>query len=196
MQGEQSAGWMDRSSVVQSRTSVPSERRARKAAQAHGSLGVLLRAQDYGQCGNASTKTRLTLSPRLWAIRNWFQARRPCGSVASHRDMQLKTHCVENIQNSCEVGLFWITCKCTMNARPRKPRFPRKVRNIVQMGGGGNGVTNFGDVRLLKRLIYAIGSGLPLVRLWACRGPDGFPRHVPSKQIGRHFCRPILQETM
>jgi len=26
-------------------------------------------------------------------------------------------------------------------------------------------VTNFGDVRLLKRLIYAIGSGLPLAQL-------------------------------
>jgi hypothetical protein len=79
--------------------------------------------------------------------------------------MQPKTHCVENIQNSCEVGLSWITRKRTMNARPRKPRFLRKVRNIEQMGGGGNGVTNFGDVRLLKRLIYAIGSGLPLAQL-------------------------------
>jgi hypothetical protein len=33
------------------------------------------------------------------------------------------------------------------------------------MGGGANGVTNFGDIRLLKRLIYAIGSGLPLAQL-------------------------------
>jgi hypothetical protein len=96
--------------------------------------------------------------------------------------MQLEAHCVENIQYSCELGLSWITCKRTMNALPRKPRFPRKIRNIVQMGGGGKGVTNFGDVRLLKRLIYAIGSGLPLVRLWEGRGPDGFLRHAPSKQ--------------
>ena len=69
-----------------------------------------------------------------------------------------------------------------MNARPRKPRFLRKVRDIVQAGGGANGVTNFGDIRLLKRLIYAIGSGLPAARLWAGRGPDGFFRHVTSNK--------------
>ena len=75
--------------------------------------------------------------------------------------MQLEAHCVENIKNSREVWLYWITCKRTMDARPRKPGFQRQVRDIVQTGGGANGVTNFGDIRLLKRLIYAIGSGLP-----------------------------------
>ena len=79
-------------------------------------------------------------------------------------------------------GFLWIACKRTMNARPRKPRFLRKVRDIVQTGGGGNGVTNFGDIRLLKRSIYAIGSGLPAARLWAGRGPDGFFRHVTSNK--------------
>jgi hypothetical protein len=38
------------------------------------------------------------------------------------------------------------------------------------MGGGGNGVTNFGDVRLLERLIYEIGSRLSGTR----SGPDRF----------------------
>ena len=46
-----------------------------------------------------------------------------------------------------------------MDARPRKPGFQRKVRDIVQTRGGADGVTDFGDIRLLKRLIYAIGSG-------------------------------------
>jgi hypothetical protein len=72
--------------------------------------------------------------------------------------MQPEAHCVENIKNSREVWLYWITCKRTMNARPRKPRFLRKVRDIVQTGGGANGVTNFSDIRLLERLIYEIGS--------------------------------------
>ena len=73
--------------------------------------------------------------------------------------MQLEAHCVENIKYSREVGLYWIACKRTMKARPRKPRFLRKVRDIVKTGGSANGVTDFGDIRLLKRLIYAIGSG-------------------------------------
>ena len=75
--------------------------------------------------------------------------------------MQLEAHCVENIKNSREVWLYWITCKRTMNARPRKPGYQRKVRNIVKTGGSANGVTDFGDIRLLKRSIYAIGRGLP-----------------------------------
>ena len=112
----------------------------------------------------------------------------------AHRYMQLEAHCVENIQNSCELWLFWIACKRTMKALPRKPRFLRKVRNVVQAGGGANGMTNFGDIRLLKRLIYEIGSRLPGARLWAGRGPDRFFRHVTSNKIGRHFCRPSLLE--
>ena len=60
---------------------------------------------------------------------------------------------------------FWIACKRTMNARPRKPRFLRKVRDIVQTGGGANGMTNFGYIRLLERLIYEIGSRLSGIRL-------------------------------
>ena len=87
--------------------------------------------------------------------------------------MQLEAHCVENIKNSREVWLYWITCKRTVNARPRKPGFQRQVRDIVQAGGGTNGVTNFGDIRLFKRSIYAIGSGLPGAWLRAGRGPDG-----------------------
>ena len=58
---------------------------------------------------------------------------------------------------------YWMACKRTMKARPRKPRFPCKVKDMVQAGGGANGVTDFGDIRLLKRSIYAIGSGLPWV---------------------------------
>jgi hypothetical protein len=96
--------------------------------------------------------------------------------------MQSEAHCVENIQDSREVWFFWIARKRTMNARPRKPRFLRKVRDIVQMGGGTNGVTNFGDIRLCEGSIYAIGSGLPLVRLWAGRGPDGFFSHRNLQQ--------------
>ena len=61
----------------------------------------------------------------------------------------------------------------------------------MQMGGGANGVTNFGDIRLLKGLIYAIGCGPPLAQVWS----DEFFRHVTSKQIGRQKCRPILRET-
>ena len=65
----------------------------------------------------------------------------------------------ENVKNA-RFG-FFDHLQTHMNARPRKPRFLRKVRDIVQTGGGGNGVTNFGDIRLLKRSIYTIGSGLP-----------------------------------
>ena len=83
--------------------------------------------------------------------------------------MQPEAHCVENIKNSRKVWLFWIACEGAMNARPRNSGFLRKVRNIVQTGGGANGVTNFGDIRLLKRLIYAIGSGLPVAQLWSDR---------------------------
>jgi hypothetical protein len=61
-----------------------------------------------------------------------------------------------------------------MNARPRKPRFLRKVRDIVETVTAANGVTNFGDIRLRERSIYAIGSGLSGTRLRAGRGPDGF----------------------
>jgi hypothetical protein len=46
-----------------------------------------------------------------------------------------------------------------MNTRPRKPRFLSEIRNIVKPGGHANGVTDFGDIRLLKRSIYAIGNG-------------------------------------
>jgi len=109
--------------------------------------------------------------------------------------MQLEAHRIENIKNGREVWLYWIACKRTMKARPRKPGFQRKVRDIVQAGGGANGLTNFGDIRLRERSIYAVGSGLPGARLWADRGPGGFFRHVTSnKQKGRHFCRPSLLE--
>jgi hypothetical protein len=39
------------------------QRRAGEAAQAYGSVGVVLRAQDFGQCGTDSKKTRLILRP-------------------------------------------------------------------------------------------------------------------------------------
>src|SRR6185436_4720870 len=119
-----------------------------------------------------------------------------CSCAPAHRDMQPQAHRVENTQNSREVWFLWIACKRTINARPRKPRFLRKVRDIVQSSGGGNGVTNFGDIRLLERLIYEIGSRLSGARLWAGRGPNRFLRHVTSNKIGRHFCRPTLLEAM
>jgi hypothetical protein len=107
--------------------------------------------------------------------------------------MQLEAHRIENIKNGREVWLYWIACKRTMKARPRKPGFLRKVRDIVKTGGSANGMTNFGDIRLLKRSIYPIGRGLPGARLWAALGPDGFFIHVTSnKQKGRHFCRHSL----
>jgi hypothetical protein len=81
--------------------------------------------------------------------------------------MQPEAHRIENIKNSREVWLFWTAFKRTINARPRKPRFLRKARDIVQMGGGGYGVTNFDDIRLCESSIYAIGSGLPAARLCA-----------------------------
>jgi hypothetical protein len=96
--------------------------------------------------------------------------------------MQLEAHCIENIKNSREVWLYWITRKRTMKARPRKPRFPRKVRDIVKTGRSANGMTNFGDIRLLEGLIYEIGSRLSGARLWAGRGPDRFLRHVTLQQ--------------
>jgi hypothetical protein len=47
--------------------------------------------------------------------------------------------------------------------------------DIARPGGGGNGMTNFGDIRFLKRLIYAIGSGLPVLsQLWSDLWSDGF----------------------
>ena|SRR5215216_1184453 len=69
-----------------------------------------------------------------------------------------------------------------MDARPRKPRFLRKVRDIVKTGGSANGMTNFGDIRFLERLIYEIGSRLSGARLWAGRGPDRFLSHVTLQQ--------------
>ena len=74
--------------------------------------------------------------------------------------MQPEAHRVENTENSCEVWLLWIARKRTVNALPREPRLLRKVRDIVQSGGGGNGATNFNDIRLLQRLIYEIGNRL------------------------------------
>ena len=73
--------------------------------------------------------------------------------------MQPEAHRIENIKNSREVWFYWIACKRSMNTRPRNPRFLCKVRDIEKTGGSANGVTDFGDIRLLKRLIYAIGSG-------------------------------------
>ena len=97
--------------------------------------------------------------------------------------MQLEGHCVENIKNSREVWLYWIACKRTMNARPRKPRLLREVRNIVKTGGSANGMTNSGDIRFLERFIYKIGSRLSGARLWAGRRePDRFFRHVTLQQ--------------
>ena len=103
-------------------------------------------------------------------------------AAARRRTVQLEAHRIENIKNSREVWFEWIACKRTMNARPRKPRFLRKVRHIVQTGGSANGMTNFGDIRLLERLIYEIGSRLSLARLWAGRGPDRFFRHVALQE--------------
>ena len=96
--------------------------------------------------------------------------------------MQLEAHCVENIKNSSEVGLYWIASKRTMKAWPRKPRLLREVGNIVKTGGSANGMTNFSDIRLLERLIYEIGSGLPAARLRAARGPDRFLSHLMLQQ--------------
>ena len=110
--------------------------------------------------------------------------------------MQLEAHCVENIKNSREVWLYWITCKRTMNARPRKPGYQRKVRDIVQAGGSANGMTNFSDIRLLERLIYEIGSGLPAARLWAGRGPDRVLSHLTLQQNRPASLPATLLETM
>jgi len=96
--------------------------------------------------------------------------------------MQLEAHRIENIKNGREVWLYWIACKRTMKARPRKPGFQRKVRDIVKTGGSANGMTNFGDIRLLKRSIYAIGSFLPAAQLWFDRWSDGFFRHLTSNK--------------
>ena len=79
--------------------------------------------------------------------------------------MQLKAHRIENIKNSREVWFYWIACKCAMKARPRKPRFLRKVRNIVKTGRSANGMANSGDIRFLERFIYKIGSRLSGGRL-------------------------------
>ena len=95
--------------------------------------------------------------------------------------MQPEAHRIENIKNSREVWFSCIACKTTIKARPRKPRFLRKVRDIVKASGGANGITNFGDVRFLERLIYEIGSRLSGVQLWAGRVDRVF-RHVPLQQ--------------
>ena len=96
--------------------------------------------------------------------------------------MQLEAHRIETIKNGREVGLYWIARKRTMKARPRKPRFLRKVRDIVKTGSSANGMTNFGDIRFLERLIYEIGSGLPAARLRVARGPDRFLSHLMLQQ--------------
>ena len=78
---------------------------------------------------------------------------------------------------------LWIACKRTMNACPRNPRFLRKVRNIVKVGGRANGMTDFGNIRFLERFIYEIGSRASRSRLWASCAPDRFFGHVipPTK---------------
>ena len=94
-------------------------------------------------------------------------------------------HRVKNTENSYEIWLWSIICERPINVLPRKPGFLRKIRDIVQSGGGGNGVTNFGDIRLLERLIFETGSRLSGTRRWAGRGPDGFFKHVISnKKVG------------
>lgn len=112
------------------------------------------------------------------------------------RDMQPEAHRVHNAQNSREVWMLWTARKRTINARPLNPRSVRKVRDVVQTGGGANGAANFGDVRRLKRLIDAVRSSLAAVRLRSDRPSDGFFRHIPSNRIGRHFCRPSLLEKL
>ncbi len=80
--------------------------------------------------------------------------------------MQPEPHRIENIKNSREVWFYWITCKRTMNARPRKPRSLRQVRDIVQTGGGADGVTNFGDIRLLARDVFLPLGGARVFPYW------------------------------
>ena len=83
---------------------------------------------------------------RVLAIRNRFRAR--CCFVQAHRNVQPEAHRIENIKNRREIWLYWIACERTMNARPRKPRLLREVRNCVQMGGSANGMTNSGDEKV------------------------------------------------
>jgi hypothetical protein len=71
--------------------------------------------------------------------------------------MQLEAHRIE-------VWFYWIACKRTMNARPRKPRFLSKVRNIVKPGGRANGVTD--------SAISDFSSARFMQSAAACRGLD------------------------
>ena len=81
-----------------------------------------------------------------------------------HRNMQPEAHCVQNAQNGFEVWMLWTACKGAINALPFNSRFVRNVRDVVQTGGGANGLTNFGDVQRLKCTIDAIRN-LAAVRL-------------------------------
>ena len=56
--------------------------------------------------------------------------------------MQPEAHCVDNIKNSREVWFYWIACERPMNARPRKPGFQRKVRDIEKTGGSADALVN------------------------------------------------------
>jgi hypothetical protein len=64
--------------------------------------------------------------------------------------LQLEAHRIENIKSSREVRFYGIARKCPVKARPRQPRFLRKVRNTVQAGGGANGMTNSSDIRFFN----------------------------------------------
>ena len=64
-----------------------------------------------------------------------------------------------------------------------QPRFLRKVRDIVQPGDGANGVTNFGDIRLLERSIYAASSGLKRARIVLLAAAGRSTRSI-AKEVG------------
>src|SRR6187397_137532 len=102
--------------------------------------------------------------------------------IPAHLDMQLEAHRIEYSKNCREVRLLWIACKRTTNACPRNPRFLRKVRNIVKVGGRANGMTDFGNIRFLERFIYEIGSRASRSRLWASCEPDRFFGHGSLQQ--------------
>ena len=80
--------------------------------------------------------------------------------------MQLEAHRVQDTQNGFEIWMRRIAFKGTIDRRSFKPGYFGNVRNIVKTRGPANGMTNFGDIRLLERFIYETPRpliGSPLV---------------------------------
>jgi len=73
--------------------------------------------------------------------------------------MQLEAHRIQDTQNGFEIWMFHIAAfKGTIDRRSFKPGYFGDIGDVVPTDGRADGLTNFGDVRRLKRAIDAVGN--------------------------------------